>query len=146
MATAKSREDGGKSQIDRKIAALADRQHGVVALWQLLELGLGRDAIQYRVSVGRLHRIHHGVYAVGYRKLTPRGHRMAAVLAYGPEALAIYDLAAHRDVTRLTYRIEDTDRRELIDIRDSRARYGAPAAGDRGAPAQGGAQRLPRTR
>ena len=44
--------------IDRLIAALAERQHGVVAVWQLLELGLGRDAIQYRVSIGRLHRIH----------------------------------------------------------------------------------------
>ena len=94
MATAKSREYGGKSQTDREIAALADRQHGVVAIWQLLRLGLGRDAIQYRVSVGRLHRIHHGVYAVGYRNLTPHRHRMAAVLAYGPEAVASHQTAA----------------------------------------------------
>jgi hypothetical protein len=70
--------------IDRLIALLAERQHGVVATWQLLELGLGADAIQYRVSIGRLHRIHHGVYAVGHRTLTRQGHRMAAVLAYGP--------------------------------------------------------------
>ena len=38
--------------IDRLIAALAEQQHGVVAIWQLLELGLGRDAIKYRVSIG----------------------------------------------------------------------------------------------
>lgn len=51
-ATEKTRDYRGKSQsrpaIDRLIAALADRQHGVVAIWQLLELGLGPDAIQYR--------------------------------------------------------------------------------------------------
>jgi hypothetical protein len=67
--------------IDRLIAGLAQRQHGVVAVWQLLDLGLSRSAIQYRTSIGRLHRIHAGVYAVGHRKLTPLGHRMAAVLA-----------------------------------------------------------------
>ncbi len=98
MATEKSREYGGKSQshreIDREIAALADRQHGVVAVWQLLELGLGRDAIQYRRSVGRLHRIHHGAYAVGYRTLTRHGHWMAAVLAYGPDAVLSHRSAA----------------------------------------------------
>jgi very-short-patch-repair endonuclease len=91
----KSREYRGKSQShDREIAALADRQHGVVAVWQLLQLGLGRDAIQYRASIGQLHRVHHGVYAVGYRTLTPKGHRMAAVLAYGPDALLSHQTAA----------------------------------------------------
>ena len=93
MATEKTDDYGGKSQsdrmIDRAIAALAERQHGVVASWQLTrELGLGDDAIRYRVSIGRLHRIHRGVYAVGHRKLTRQGHRMAAVLAYGPRRSA----------------------------------------------------------
>lgn len=82
--------------IDRLIAALAEQQHGVVAIWQLLELGLGRDAVKYRVSIGRLHRIHQGVYGVGHRKLTREGHRMAAVLAYGPQAvLSHWSAAAH---------------------------------------------------
>ena len=82
--------------IDRLIAALAEQQHGVVAIWQLLELGLGRDAIKYRVSIGRLHRVHQGVFAVGHRNLTREGHRMAAVLAYGPDAvLSHWSAAAH---------------------------------------------------
>jgi very-short-patch-repair endonuclease len=80
--------------IDRLIAALAERQHGVLAIWQLLELGLGREAIKYRARIGRLHRIHAGVYAVGHRKLTPHGHRMAAVLAYGPDAVLSHWSAA----------------------------------------------------
>ncbi len=80
--------------IERAIGALAESQHGVVAIWQLLALGLGPDAIQYRVSIGRLHRIHHGVYAVGHRKLTRHGHWMAAVLAYGPHAVLSHKTAA----------------------------------------------------
>ena len=39
------------------------------------------------MSAGRLHRAHRGVYAVGHRRLTGHGHWMAAVLAYGPDAL-----------------------------------------------------------
>ena len=67
--TAIWRDYGAKSRsqtmVDRLIAAVAEQQHGVVAIWQLLELGLGRDAIKYRASVGRLHRVHQGVYASG---------------------------------------------------------------------------------
>ena len=69
------------------IAALATRQHGVVARWQLLELDLGRKAIDYRISVGRLHVIHRGVYAVGRRDLSLKGRWMAAVLAGGSGAV-----------------------------------------------------------
>jgi very-short-patch-repair endonuclease len=84
---AERRHSGPKSHPEHLIALLADRQHGVVAAWQLLALGLRRDAIKYRVRIGRLHRIHHGVYAVGRRRLTREGHWMAAVLAYGPGAV-----------------------------------------------------------
>jgi hypothetical protein len=66
---------------------LAARQHGVVAHWQLRDLGFGDDAIVYRVAAGRLHAVHIGVYAVGHRKLTVHGRWMGAVLACGPEAL-----------------------------------------------------------
>jgi very-short-patch-repair endonuclease len=44
--------------------------------------------------VGRLHRIHRGVYAVGHPNLTRNGHRMAAVLAYGPDAVLSHQSAA----------------------------------------------------
>ena len=80
--------------VDLAIARLAERQHGVIGYPQLRALGLSRQVIHHRVRKGRLHRIHRGVYAVGYPKLTPKGHRMAAVLAYGPDAVLSHRSAA----------------------------------------------------
>jgi very-short-patch-repair endonuclease len=74
--------------------ALVRRQHGVVARWQLLELGYTPAAIRHRIAVGRLHPVHRGVYAVGRRELTRRGHWMAAVLACGPGAVLSHESAA----------------------------------------------------
>jgi predicted transcriptional regulator of viral defense system len=68
---------------DAEIAALAASQHGVVARSQLLALGLSNSTINRRVRAGRLHRLHHGVYAVGHPVLTVEGRWMAAALATG---------------------------------------------------------------
>ena len=69
-----------------EIAALADRQHGVVAL---RPAAVSSASVQERPHRARarpdLHRIHRAVYAVGRSKLTGRGHWMAAVLACGAE-------------------------------------------------------------
>jgi predicted transcriptional regulator of viral defense system len=85
--------------IDRRIAKLADRQHGVVARWQLLALGLSSSAIERRIAGGLLVRVYHGVYLVARTTLSPRGHWMAAVLSCGPgatlshrSALMLHDL------------------------------------------------------
>jgi very-short-patch-repair endonuclease len=80
--------------VDAAIAVLADGQHGVVTRAQLVAGGLGRDAIDWRVRRGRLHVVHRGVYAVGRRRLTRRGHWMAAVLAAGPSAVLSHRAAA----------------------------------------------------
>ena len=74
--------------------ALVRRQHGVIARWQLLELGFTAKAIEHRLAVGRLHRVHRGVYAVGRPDLTRKGLWMAAVLACGPGALLSHKSAA----------------------------------------------------
>jgi predicted transcriptional regulator of viral defense system len=79
---------------DAPIARLAERQHGVVARRQLVELGLGRGAIESRLAAGRLHLLHRGVYAVGHCALTRNGRWMAAVLAGGPEAVLSHWSAA----------------------------------------------------
>lgn len=91
------------------IAELADSQHGVVATYQLIALGMTHDEIRYRARIGRMHRIYRGVYAVGYRTLTPKGHRMAAVLAYGPDAVLSHrSAAAHWDIGPGFWKIEVT--------------------------------------
>jgi hypothetical protein len=81
---------------ERAAAELARRQHGVVAKRQLIALGIGPGAIKHRLSVGRLHRVHRGVYALGHPALSADGNRMAAVLACGPDALL-----SHRDAAAL---------------------------------------------
>jgi very-short-patch-repair endonuclease len=80
--------------LDELIAALAERQHGVVARRQLVPLGLNRRAIGHRLERGRLHPLHQGVYAVGHCVLSQRGRWMAAVLACGPGAVLSHRSAA----------------------------------------------------
>jgi very-short-patch-repair endonuclease/predicted transcriptional regulator of viral defense system len=80
--------------VDQRVAGLATRQHGVVATRQLAALGLSQRAVSHRAAVGRLHRVHRGVYAVGHPVLTVNGRRMAAVLAAGPEAVLSHASAA----------------------------------------------------
>ena len=79
---------------DLLIAQLAARQHGVIALAQLLEIGVTRSAISRRVESGRLHRIFRGVYAVGTHMLTREGYWMAAVLSVGEGAVLSHQSAA----------------------------------------------------
>jgi predicted transcriptional regulator of viral defense system len=77
-----------------RIAALADRQHGVVARRQLLALGLSRSAIDHRLRSGRLFRVGHGVYAVGRRRITQEGRWMTATLAAGDDSVLSHRSAA----------------------------------------------------
>jgi len=85
----------------RAVAELADRQHGVVATRQLIELGVGPDAIQSRVHDGRYLPVFRGVLAVGHARLRIEGRWMAAVLAAGPDAaLSHVDSLMLRGVVR----------------------------------------------
>jgi hypothetical protein len=71
---------------DPAIAALAAKQQGNVARWQLLALGMNDAAIGHRVASRRLYPVRRGVYAVGRRAVTALEHASGAVLACGPEA------------------------------------------------------------
>jgi very-short-patch-repair endonuclease len=87
----------GKSQTrgsDAIVADMAERQHGVVARRQLIAVGLGEDAIDRRLRLERLHRLHPGVYTVGCKIVSRRGRWMAAVLASGPGAVLSHRSAA----------------------------------------------------
>jgi very-short-patch-repair endonuclease len=79
---------------EREIARLAERQYGVVARRQLLELGFSRKEIEARIKVQRLNPLHPGVYAVGHKLVTRQGRWMGAVLASGPDAVLSHWSAA----------------------------------------------------
>jgi Transcriptional regulator, AbiEi antitoxin len=101
--------EGRTRRLDVAVAALAERQHGVVAWAQLVGLGMGRDELRTRVAAGRLHRLHRGVYGVvGPRLLRIEGHWLAAVLAVGDgAALSHRSAAALWDVMPATARASD---------------------------------------
>jgi very-short-patch-repair endonuclease len=77
----------GREHVDRVVARLAARQHGVVSRRQLLQLGVGAGALRRRVESGHLQPVHFGVYAVGHMAIVEEGRWMAAVLAAGPGAV-----------------------------------------------------------
>ncbi len=103
-----------------EVAALAERQHGVVTRGQLADLGLGRETIGRWSRSGRLHRLHVGVYAVGHRVLSRHGHWLAAVLHCGPGAVL-----SHRSAAAL-WQIRDFSGSE-IDVSTPRRSHSAGA-------------------
>jgi hypothetical protein len=77
------------------IRRLAEKQHGVVAHRQLLELGQGKGLALRRREGGLLIELHRGVYALGHRPLTREGWWMAGVLACGPGAVLSHFSGGH---------------------------------------------------
>ncbi|HMJ03030.1 MAG TPA: DUF559 domain-containing protein [Conexibacter sp.] len=63
---------------------------------QLVSMGVGRGAIEARLSRRILVPLHRGVYAFGHRQLRIEGRWLAAVLAAGPGAVL-----SHRDAVAL---------------------------------------------
>lgn len=82
------------AELDKAMATLAARQHGVVHIDQLRALGFTRRQIAVRVKQGRLHRLHRGVYAVGHTALRREAYSVAAVLAAGPGGALSHGSAA----------------------------------------------------
>jgi len=80
---------------DQIIARLARHQRGVVARWQLLQIGVTAHQIELRVRNGRLHEIHRGVYLVGHRIPPPLALEQAALLACGDGAVLSHRSAAN---------------------------------------------------
>lgn len=81
-------------EIERRIIEIADLQRGLIATEQLLSLGLSQDAVEHRVAVGRLARVHRGVFVVGRARLDIRARWKAATLACGPNAMLSHLSAA----------------------------------------------------
>jgi very-short-patch-repair endonuclease len=88
------REEEREPGWDGRIGDVARGQHGVIARRQLVEIGMGREAIQHRIASGRLHPLHAAAYAVGHTRVSREGRWMAAVLASGPDAVLSHWSAA----------------------------------------------------
>jgi hypothetical protein len=77
------------------IAAIANRQGGVVGREQLIARRIPGKAIEYRAKVGRLRAIYRGVYAVGHDAIPIRGRLCAALLVAGPGSALSHRTAAY---------------------------------------------------
>ena len=96
--------------LDRRICDRAERQHGTIAVHQIVALGLSASAVRSRVSRGRLHVVYPGVLAVGPPSLlTAKGRVMAATLACRPGTAASHRSSAMLFELRLA-------RRRWIDV------------------------------
>jgi very-short-patch-repair endonuclease len=81
--------------VDRAIAQLAAGQHGVVARWQLLQIGVTPQQATTRLKNGRFHETHRGVYLVGHGVPTEHARDMAALLALHLGAVLSHESAAN---------------------------------------------------
>lgn len=89
-----SERNSFKIDHDPAILDRASRQHGHVARWQLLELGVSQGLIAGRLASGAWAAVHKGVYCIGPRRNDPVSRAAAAVLACGPDAVLSHASAA----------------------------------------------------
>ena len=104
------------------MAQTAGQRHGVASVAELRAAGLTDSAVARRVAGARLHRVHHGVYAVGHTALTRHGEWLAAVLACGPGAVL-----SHLSAAALWELRPETTQRVHVTVRSRAGRVG-PAA------------------
>jgi very-short-patch-repair endonuclease len=107
--------------VDRLIGAVADRQAGVVTRAQLLELGLQRGAISWRIASGLLHLLHRGVYRWGHSLPMPFARFVAAVYACGEGSV----LTRHAAAAGWEFRPEPIGRLDVTIVGDRRVRIDA---------------------
>jgi hypothetical protein len=81
--------------VQRTLAEMAARSHGVVTRRQLLQAGITHDEIKHRVAAGALLREYRGVYRVGHRARSVEATFLAAVWACGDGAVLSGRAAAH---------------------------------------------------
>src|SRR4051812_34664362 len=77
-----------------RVVDVATRQWGVISRTQLLDCGLSSTGINRWIARRQLHRIHHGVYALGHKRIPTAGRCVAALLHAGPSAALSHLTAA----------------------------------------------------
>lgn len=88
-----SRQEVSSRGLDRLIRRTATRQDGLIQHAQLLGHGLSLTQIHYRLRVGRLTRIHRGVYAVGHSAITRKARLRAATMIATDVRLRLFSAA-----------------------------------------------------
>jgi very-short-patch-repair endonuclease/predicted transcriptional regulator of viral defense system len=88
------RTNAERTKDPERLAALLDRQHLVVATWQMKRCGYSEWAARRAVRTREFDRIYRGVLTVAGTHLTFKGHCMAAALACGPDAVISHHAAA----------------------------------------------------
>jgi hypothetical protein len=83
------------SRLNAAIRDRAAHQAGHVTRSQLLELGLGKGGIDWRLKTGALVARYTGVYAIAPARTDAPALAVAAVLACGPHAVLSHSSAAH---------------------------------------------------
>ena len=79
---------------DFEIAKLARRQHMLVTLDQLRNLGLSEDAVRHRLEAGRLERLEPRLFRIGGSEESWRQRVLGACLSVGEHAVACRQTAA----------------------------------------------------
>jgi hypothetical protein len=102
---------------DIRVAQRAAEEWGVLSLDELRDCGLSRKGVAVRARRGHLHRVHHGVYAVGHPSLPLEGRFLAAVKACGRGAVL-----SHFSAAALWGFVEWDDRYPEVTVRRARAR------------------------
>jgi len=109
MGTQNPARRGRLAKRERELAALADRQHGVISRRQLRDAGLGSRTIRRRIEAGRLHPLYRDIFILGRKGISERGEWQGAVLVGGDEALlshrsaaALWGLASHSPPVEIT--------------------------------------------
>jgi hypothetical protein len=80
-------------QFGQAIAPLAARQHGLVTLAQVGQVGFARHHVEVQLERGGMRRVRAGVFVVNGAPATWEQAALAAVLASGPEAVASHSTA-----------------------------------------------------
>lgn len=109
-----------RSGYDAAIARIARGQRGLVTRHQMVSAGMSSAAIAHRVALGRLHRMHRGVYLVGHEIPPVLARELAAVLACGVGAVL-----SHRSAAAL-WSLPSAPQRELDVTTDQRGRSQRP--------------------
>jgi hypothetical protein len=81
--------------VERELARLASRSHGVVTRVELLAAGISEREVDRRLQRGMLIRVHRGVYRVGHRAPSVEARYLAAVRACGEGAVLSGRAASH---------------------------------------------------